>query len=322
MRWLAVCDPCIWNELKGCFIISLSYWINLSKMKKRAQPEPGFYNREQNVKLERKRRPQHQREVLPDLYTVERIVAKRKVGHSSEYLVQWQDYPADQRRWEPESHLPEAALTLFESPPMPPSEWVIKAWERIAIVLEKGLKTFRETDATLQLSHGVLRHLFPRLPSELSSVPFKATKEDFATAGVSDYVERIVTVTGGKIDCEQSLFSLLSSSSRRKTSRKPARGILSCFSLPRIPRAGFRDVFPRLDELKRKNRDCSQSRGKRDYRLSSQSQTTSRHGARVQNSWSQPSHGEESWKSKDHLHEELLICQMSNKNGSFRSHQI
>ena len=26
-----------------------------------------------------------------------------------------------------------------------------------------------------------------------------------------------------------------------------------------LPRAGVRDVFPRLDELKRKNRDCSQS---------------------------------------------------------------
>ena len=29
----------------------------------------------------------------------------------------------------------------------------------------------------------------------------------------------------------------------------------------RIPRAGFRDVFPRLDELKRKNRDCSKYSG-------------------------------------------------------------
>ena len=163
MRWLGVCDPGTWNKLKGCFIISLSYWVNLSKMEKRARPEPGFYNREQNVKLERKRRPQHHREVLPDLYTVERIVAKRKVGHSSEYLVQWQDYPADQRTWAPESHLPEAALTLFESPPMPPSEWVIEARERIAIVLEKELKTFRETDVTLVLSHSVLRHLFPLL---------------------------------------------------------------------------------------------------------------------------------------------------------------
>ena len=33
----------------------------------------------------------------------------------------------------------------------------------------------------------------------------------------------------------------------------------SCFSLPRFPRAGFRDVFPRLDELEKKSRDCSQS---------------------------------------------------------------
>ena len=48
---------------------------------------------------------------------------------------------------------------------------------------------------------------------------------------------------------------VLSSSSRGKTSRKPAHGNLGMF-----PRAGFRDVFPRLDELKRKNRDCSQSK--------------------------------------------------------------
>ena len=55
------------------------------------------------------------------------------------------------------------------------------------------------------------------------------------------------------LDCEQSLFFLLSSSSRGKTLRTPARGHLYCYSL------GFRDVFPRLDELKRKNRDCSRS---------------------------------------------------------------
>ena len=66
---------------------------------------------------------------------------------------------------------------------------------------------------------------------------------------------------GKGVDCEQSLFFLLSSSSRGKTSRKPARGILGKEKQEkRFPRAGFRDVFPRLDELKRKNRDCSQSR--------------------------------------------------------------
>ena len=68
-----------------------------------------------------------------------------------------------------------------------------------------------------------------------------------------------------KIDCEQSPFFLLSSSSRGKTSRtaaarKPRQGIFfSCFSMPRFLRASVRDGIPRLDELKRKNRDCSQS---------------------------------------------------------------
>ena len=36
----------------------------------------------------------------------------------------------------------------------------------------------------------------------------------------------------------------------------------SCFSFPRFPRASVRDVFLRLNELKRKNRACSQSTAK------------------------------------------------------------
>ena len=52
------------------------------------------------------------------------------------------------------------------------------------------------------------------------------------------------------LDCEQSLLFLLSSSSRGNLGKEN-------FSLPRFPCAGVRDVFPRLDELKRKNRDCS-----------------------------------------------------------------
>ena len=57
------------------------------------------------------------------------------------------------------------------------------------------------------------------------------------------------------LDCEQSLCFFLSSSSRGKTSRtRPARRTetFSCFSLPRFLCTGVRDVFPRLDELKRK----------------------------------------------------------------------
>ena len=49
----------------------------------------------------------------------------------------------------------------------------------------------------------------------------------------------------------------------------PYFSLFSCFSLPRFPRAGFLDVFPRFDELKRKNRDCSQSKSilKEEQRL-------------------------------------------------------
>ena len=38
-----------------------------------------------------------------------------------------------------------------------------------------------------------------------------------------------------------------------------------CFSLPRFPRAGVRVVFPRLNELNGKSRDCSQSKNIMKY---------------------------------------------------------
>ena len=120
------------------------------------------------------------------------------VGGKPEYLVKWTDYPAEEMTWEPEHHLPDAAISLFQNTLPPQQEWTAEARERIAIVLEKGLKTHKETDETLNLSHTVLRHLFPRLPLEQGSKAFQATEADLAAAGLAQYIEQIVTVNGGK----------------------------------------------------------------------------------------------------------------------------
>ena len=40
-----------------------------------------------------------------DIYTVERIVAKKKVGQKTQYLVKWEGYCSDQNTWEPLQNL-------------------------------------------------------------------------------------------------------------------------------------------------------------------------------------------------------------------------
>ena len=175
-------------------------------MEKRVRPKQGFYKNKLEVRFERRRRSQPKREVLPELYNVERLVAKKKVGARSEYLVKWENYSTEQMTWEPEHHLPDTAIALFENPPTPQPEWIAEARERIAIALELGLKIFTQTDATLHISHVVLRHLFPRLPLELVSTAFEATEEDFAAAGLADFTERIVTFNGGRRKIDSPVF--------------------------------------------------------------------------------------------------------------------
>ena len=166
-------------------------------MAKRLCPEPGFYNSEPDFPTERKRRPQLKREVLPELYTIERLVAKRKTRKNAEFLVKWENFGADQMTWEPVHHLPDVSVSIFESQPAPDPDWVSEARERLSVILEHGLKTSHTTRVTLEFRHTLLRHLFPQMPLELSLKAFEATKEDLVSAGLGDYLERVVMVTGG-----------------------------------------------------------------------------------------------------------------------------
>ena len=170
----------------------------LNTMAKRKRPEAGFYKYISDLPIERRKRPRPTREVLPEYYLVERVVAKKKIQGKWEYLVKWKDYSSEQMTWEPASHLPEIAITAFESPPTPDSEWVCECRERLALILERGLKTSTTTVATVEFRHKLLRYLFPRLPSDLSSSRYLVTEQDFVAAGLGDYLERVVTVNGGK----------------------------------------------------------------------------------------------------------------------------
>ena len=180
--------------------------FTFTNMSKRSRPEPGFYRELQKISFERRRRLLPRKEVLPDLYFVERLVAKRKVGKETQFLVKWENYGPEEITWEPVQHLPDMAVSTFENPPQLDPEWISEARKRLALILERGLKSNRTTDVTVEFRHILLRHLFPRLPSHLSSTPFLATKEDFVGAGLEGYIERFVTVTGGR---RQVMFPVL-----------------------------------------------------------------------------------------------------------------
>ena len=135
---------------------------------------------------------------MPDYYVVERVVAKKKIQGKWEYLVKWKDYSSEQMTWEPASHLPEIAITTFEAPPTFDPEWVCESCERLVLILERGLKTSATTVVTVEFGPEFLRYLFPCLPSDLSSSRYFATVQDFVAAGLGDFLERVVTVNGGK----------------------------------------------------------------------------------------------------------------------------
>ena len=51
---------------------------------------------------------------------------------------------------------------------------------------------------TIEIKHDVVRAIFPKMPSAISRKPYLAQKQDFEDAKVERYLERTVTLTGGR----------------------------------------------------------------------------------------------------------------------------
>ena len=117
-------------------------------------------------------------------------------GKEIQFLVNWQDWSLEDTTWEPKSHLPPSAVEAFDHPPLPNIQRVEDGRERLALVLERGLKTGLRFTEVIEIKHDVIRTIFPRVPSVLSKKPYLADEQDFIDAGLERYIERTISHAG------------------------------------------------------------------------------------------------------------------------------
>ena len=130
------------------------------------------------------------------IYEVERIIAKRVKGGKAEYFIQWQNYCPSENTWEPAEHLPEDLTAALENRSVDPLR-ADECRERLALLLEKGLKAPLACNEIITMRHDVLRAMFPGLPSDLRGSPYLASEEELITAGLGSSLKKCLTVTGG-----------------------------------------------------------------------------------------------------------------------------
>lgn len=150
-----------------------------------------------NIKLPRENMSIRKRKILDGEECVERILAKKTKGNENLFFVKWHDLSMEESTWEPERQVPSLTVQQFEFP-SPHLLRIADARERIALVLERGLKTVLQYTETIEMKHEVVRAIFPKIPSELSTKPYLADKQDLEDAGLKDYLERTVTLAGGR----------------------------------------------------------------------------------------------------------------------------
>ena len=130
------------------------------------------------------------------IYEVERIVAKTNRGGNVEYFIQWKNYSPTENTWEPAEYLPEDLIATFERRSVDPVH-ADECRERLALLLEKGLKAPLACNETIVLPHDVMRAFFPELPSDLCTTPYLASEEELKAAGLGSYLKKRLTATGG-----------------------------------------------------------------------------------------------------------------------------
>ena len=64
-------------------------------MNKRVRPTSGYFEKLENFKIPRERKLKPQRETLSGEYFVEKLLAKKKKGNETQYLVKWQDWEVE-----------------------------------------------------------------------------------------------------------------------------------------------------------------------------------------------------------------------------------
>ena len=130
------------------------------------------------------------------VYEVKRIVAKRIQKRKTEYFIQWKNYSPSENTWEPAEHLPQELIAAFNFRDVDPL-CLDECRERLALVFEKGLRSPLGFSDTITMRHDVLRVIFPKMPTDLRTTPYFADEEDLVRAGLSPFIKKCLTVTGG-----------------------------------------------------------------------------------------------------------------------------
>ena len=103
-------------------------------------------------------------------------------------MVKWQGYCSSENTWEPKPHLPPELIETFESPEHDPV-CVDETGERIALVLERGMKVFLQHEESIEIRHDVVRFLLPNLPAQIRLKPAEISDQELEDAGLGLYVE-------------------------------------------------------------------------------------------------------------------------------------
>ncbi|CAB4012183.1 Hypothetical predicted protein [Paramuricea clavata] len=86
-------------------------------------------------------------------FSVERIISRRKVAHSWEYLVKWTGWPLETCNWEPFDHLTPTLLRSYDHPPKPEQKRIEQSSRNFFEAISKCLKSksVLSTDANIDL---------------------------------------------------------------------------------------------------------------------------------------------------------------------------
>ncbi|KAK3727105.1 hypothetical protein QZH41_017704 [Actinostola sp. cb2023] len=113
-------------------------------------------------------------------------------------FIKWQGYSSSQNTWEQEEHLPETVITSFKNPAVINSVRIDECRERLAITYENGLQAPLDYEECLIMRHDVVRALFPNMSADLRPTPHLADEKELKYAGFEAFLERYMTVTGGR----------------------------------------------------------------------------------------------------------------------------
>ncbi|CAC5380028.1 CBX3 [Mytilus coruscus] len=108
------------------------------------------------------------REVLPETYDVERIIACRKLKRCEEYFLKWVGFSSYECTWEPADHLPAYLIQEFREPtqPLPPIQ-LQDVSDNILTAFQDRLHRRTGSHFYIEIKHNIFRNILKAKPDNL-----------------------------------------------------------------------------------------------------------------------------------------------------------